>query len=125
MGATKYRTASDGLPARLAPTWTEEKLRILACYLGGSGKGFAGACKSHPLGWYVLDIFAGAGMNISETTGAELSGSALIALEAGPPEAKRVIVCENGAKTAPALKTRTDRFGERVARFDRDANEEI
>jgi three-Cys-motif partner protein len=121
MGKTTYRVASDGLPARLAPTWTEEKLRILHCYLGG----FATACKRHPLGWYVLDIFAGAGMNISDTTKTELPGSALIALQAGPPPARQVILCENGAKTLPALRARTAPFADRVAIFEHDANAQI
>lgn len=76
-------------PARVAPTWTEEKLAILACYLHG----FALACKSHPSGWYALDIFAGSGLNLSATTGAEIPGSALIAFEAGPPLARRVVLC--------------------------------
>jgi hypothetical protein len=89
----KYQNASDGHPARVAPTWTQEKLAILACYLHG----FAVACKSHPSGWWALDIFAGAGLNISATTGAEIPGSALIALDAGPPFAQRVVVCERGS----------------------------
>ena len=85
MGQAKYETASDGHPARVAPTWTEEKLAILACYLHG----FAVACKSHRRGWYALDIFAGGGLSISATTGAEIPASALIALEAGPPRRAR------------------------------------
>jgi three-Cys-motif partner protein len=125
MGTTKYRIASDGLPARLAPTWTEEKLRILECYLGGGSRGFAGACKRHPSGWFLLDTFAGAGMNISETTNAEIPGSALLALNAGPPGAKKVILCENGPKTKAALAARVGPFGDRVALFDQDANAQI
>jgi hypothetical protein len=35
----------------MAPTWTQEMLAILACYLHG----FALACKCHLSGLYVLD----------------------------------------------------------------------
>ena len=121
MGQAKYQTASDGHPARVAPTWTEEKLAILACYLHG----FALACKSHPSGWYALDIFAGGGLNVSATTGAEIPGSALIALEAGPPLARTVVLCERGARALPALTARVAPYGERARVFGRDANAEI
>ena len=59
MGVARYEDASDGFLARVAPIWTEEKLAILTCYLHG----FAVACKSHPVGWYALDTFAGAGLS--------------------------------------------------------------
>ena len=121
MAQAKYQTASDGHPARVAPTWTEEKLAILACYLHG----FALACKRHPRGWYALDIFAGGGLNVSATTGAEIPGSAFIALEAGPPLARTVVLCERGARSLPALTARAAPYAERVRVFGRDANAEI
>lgn len=121
MGRATYKMASDGYRARVAPTWTEEKLRVLQSYLGG----FAPACRSHPLGWYALDIFAGGGLNISETTGAEIPGSALIALEAKSPLAQRVILCEYSAKVLPALISRTSAYGDRVRVFAGDANAKI
>lgn len=121
MGRAKHETASDGHPARVAPTWTEEKLAILACYLHG----FAVACKSHPRGWYALDIFAGGGLNISATTGAEIPASALIALEAGPPLARAVVLCERGARTLPALIHRVAPYRERARVFAKDANAQI
>ena len=115
MGVARYEDASDGFLARVAPTWTEEKLAILACYLNG----FAVACKRHPRGWYALDIFAGGGLNVSETTGAEIAGSALIALESGPPPARVVVVCERDRKARRgACASRPSAFGSRVRVFD-------
>src|SRR4029450_8216600 len=70
MGKATLQKASDGVLARVAPTWTEEKLRILACYL----EGFAKACRKAG-GWYSLDLFAGGGLNISAQTAAEIAGS--------------------------------------------------
>jgi three-Cys-motif partner protein len=117
MGKAKLQTASDGHPARVAPTWTEEKLRILQCYL----QGFAKACKRAGR-WYSLDLFAGGGLNISETTGAEIAGSPLVALEARAPEASRVLLCEQGVRVLEALRERVAPYGDRVRIFDGDAN---
>jgi three-Cys-motif partner protein len=118
MGKADYQEASDGFTARVAPIWTEEKLRVLECYLNA----FAKACKSHPLGWYALDIFAGGGLNISGTSGAEIKGSALIALEACRPLAQRVMLCERNSKVIPALTHRVTPYGERAKVFCGDAN---
>lgn len=117
MGKAKLQTASDGHLARVAPTWTEEKLRILRCYL----QGFAKACRSAG-GWYSLDLFAGGGLNISETTGAEIAGSPLIALEARSPAATKVLLCEHGRRVLAALRHRTALYEERVEILDGDAN---
>src|SRR4051812_45404926 len=111
MGQASYVTASDGHTARVAPLWTEEKLAILRCYL----QGFAKACQSHPSGWHALDVFAGGGLNVSELTQAEIPSSALIALEAGPPPARRVVLCERDARALAALTARVGPFGNRVA----------
>jgi three-Cys-motif partner protein len=121
MGQARYRTASDGQPARLAPSWTEEKLTILACYLHG----FALACKRHPSGWYALDLFAGVGLNFSETTGAEIPGSPLVVLPAGPPLARTVVLCERSARALPGLTARVIPYGDRARVFATDANSEI
>src|SRR4051812_12115411 len=118
MGVAKYEEASDGYLPRVAPTWTEEKLAILAAYLHG----FAQACKSHPRGWYALDIFAGGGLNVSETTGAEIASSALIALDAGPPSAQAVVLCERSARARRALDHRVGLYGSRAQVFTGDAN---
>jgi len=121
MGQATYAQASDGHTARVAPIWTEEKLAILACYLHG----FAVACKSHPAGWHALDTFAGAGLSISETTRAEIPASALIALDAGPPSARTVVICERYARLRRALTDRVKPYGHRARLFGGDANVEI
>lgn len=118
MGKAEYREASDGFTARVAPIWTEEKLRVLDCYL----KGFAKVCQSHPLGWYALDIFAGGGLNISEVSGAEIKSSSVLALEVASPPAENVILCEYSTKVIPALTFRTTPYGERARVFCGDAN---
>jgi three-Cys-motif partner protein len=116
----KLKLASDGHRARIAPTWTEEKLRILDCYL----RGFAIACKRVG-GWYALDLFAGGGLNISEATGSEIAGSPLIALEARSPEATLMLCCEQGEEVLAALHYRTERYGRRCEIFPGNANNEI
>lgn len=90
---------------------------ILDAYL----KAFAKAC-ARAGGWYGLDLFAGTGLNWSTTRDAEIAGSALIALEARSPEATKVIVAEQHAGSFKALEHRVERYGDRVARFDVDAN---
>ena len=118
MGKAELRMASDSHRARVAPTWTEEKLRILECYLGG----FAPARKTTG-GWYALDPFAGGGLNISATSGAEVPGSPLIMLEARRPAATRVICSEQGRSVLAALRHRTEPYGARVDICEGDANQ--
>jgi three-Cys-motif partner protein len=112
--------AADGLPARGARSWTEEKLMILETYLAA----FAAACKKAG-GWYGLDLFAGPGLNWSETRGCERDGSPLIALEAKSPKASKVIAAESSGNSFQALQARTERYGERIHLFRGDANEII
>lgn len=90
---------------------------ILDAYL----KAFAKACAKAG-GWYGLDLFAGTGLNWSTTRDKEINGSALIALEACSPEATKIIVAERYASSFKALEHRTQRYGDRVARFSDDAN---
>jgi three-Cys-motif partner protein len=118
MGQATFHTAPDGLPARDAASWTEEKLMILDAYLTA----FARACKRAG-GWYGLDPFAGTGLNWSTTRDTALKGSALIALEAESPPATKVLLAEKHAGAFDALAHRTERFGDRAVRFSGDANE--
>ena len=60
MAQATFHTAADGLSARDAASWTEEKLMILDAYLTA----FAKACQRAG-GWYGLDLFAGTGLNWS------------------------------------------------------------
>jgi hypothetical protein len=81
--------------------------------------------QEHPSGWYALDIFAGGGLNISATTGAEIPASALIALEAGPPLTRMVVLCERSPRALPALIHRVTPYSDRARVFAEDANAEI
>jgi three-Cys-motif partner protein len=90
---------------------------ILDAYLNR----FAQACKRAG-GWYALDLFAGTGLNWSTTRNQAINGSALIALEAGSPAAIKVAVAESHAGAREALAHRTERYGDRVASFNDDAN---
>lgn len=69
--------------ARSWPYWSEAKLEVLEDYLSA----FTRACKRAREIVY-LDAFAGGPRNLSETTGAEIEGSALIALHTQPPFSK-------------------------------------
>jgi hypothetical protein len=89
-----FHQAADCLPARDAPSWTEERLMGLEAYLAA----FAKAC-SKAGGWYGLDLFAGTGLNWSTTRDAPTNGSALIALEVGAPAATKVLVAEAHTKS--------------------------
>lgn len=120
MAKAEYQAASDDLLARVAPPWSEEKLRILGAYLDG----FARACKSVGT-WYALDAFAGGGLNISKTSGQEIKGSPLIALEAQPPKAALVVACEKHDGARAALEIRSAPYGSRVHIEPGDANERI
>jgi three-Cys-motif partner protein len=118
MGRARYQDASDGLSARVAPSWTEEKLMILEAYL----KAFANACKTAG-GWYALDLFAGPGLNWSETRNEQRNGSPVIALDAKPPQATQVIAAESHPKSFGALRQRTEQYEKRALLFNGDANE--
>jgi three-Cys-motif partner protein len=93
---------------------------ILECYLAA----FAKTC--HPAGgWFGLDAFAGLGLNWSEARDAEILGSPLIALEAGSPQATKVLLCEKYDRTRRALTARCAPYGSRVEIFAGDINSEI
>lgn len=120
MGKAEYQLAADGFPARVAPSWTEEKLRILSCYLAG----FARACKSAG-GWYGIDLFAGGGLNISKTTGQQIAGSPLRMLEAGTPAATCIVAVEHQPNLVAALRARAEGFGDRCHIVEGDGIAEI
>ncbi len=90
---------------------------ILDAYLSA----FAKTCQRAG-GWYGLDLFAGTGLNWSTTRDAPINGSTLIALEAGSPEATKVIFAERHPGAFAALSHRTKSYGERAFRFNDDAN---
>lgn len=90
---------------------------ILAAYLNAFAKGCLKAG-----GWYGLDLFAGTGLNWSTTRDIAINGSPLIALEAEPPKATKVIMAEKHPGAFEALTHRTERYGDRAVRFNDDAN---
>jgi three-Cys-motif partner protein len=124
MGAAKYHEAADGWPARIARSWTQEKLMVLEAYLPR----FAQACSRKARGWWAIDGFAGAGLNWSDVQQAEIHGSALLLCEAGPPRypaAERVLLCEQHDELRAALEERTRPYGDRAQVSAGDINEEI
>jgi three-Cys-motif partner protein len=124
MAQAKLVEAKDGFKARVAPIWSEEKLAILGGYLPA----FAKATKGKAPGWYALDLFAGGGLNYSETQQAEIPGSPLIALTSGPPDGPEpieVVMAEEDDNTFAALEHRTAEYGERAQRFPEDSNRVI
>lgn len=109
MGRAQYGTASDGLSARVAHDWTEEKLRILECYIHG----FAIACKRAPA-WVALDLFAGGGLNVSAMSGQDIPGSVKRLLDAGPPRASLVVASEKDPEVCGVLERRLSSYGNRA-----------
>jgi three-Cys-motif partner protein len=120
MAQARYVTAADGFDARVAQSWTEEKLIILESYLDA----FAAATKRAG-GWYALDLFAGPGLNWSEIRNAERDSSPIIALKAGEPRAIQLVAAESHPKAFQALKHRTTTYGDRIRLLNGDANELI
>jgi three-Cys-motif partner protein len=116
MAQARYNPAPDGFDARVAQSWTEEKLMILEAYLAA----FAHACKS--AGWYSLDLFAGPGLNWSETLDQPRASSPIIALETGEPQAIKVVAAEKHGGAFEALQKRTEKYGNRITLFNDDAN---
>src|SRR5205823_9333758 len=87
-------------------------------------EGFAKACST-AVGWYGLDLFSGSGMNWSLTTKREVRGSPLILLEAGPPGAAAVHICEQHDGARAALQRRVEPHAGRARIFAGDANEQV
>lgn len=80
------RRATDGLPARVSGSWTQEKLAYVERY----ARAFMTAMtpKRKPGQWSELvymDFLAGPGRGIDRKTGVEFDGSPLRALKVGPP----------------------------------------
>jgi three-Cys-motif partner protein len=117
VGEATFHTAEDGYPARDAPAWTEEKLMILECYI----QAFARACAKAG-GWFGLDLFAGTGLNYSLLRSVEIPGSPLILLDAKPPPATKVLLCEQHDGARQALVTRYEAYGARADIHGGDAN---
>ncbi|MCA0181331.1 MAG: three-Cys-motif partner protein TcmP [Actinobacteria bacterium] len=91
--------ARGGLRRSWGP-WTEIKLDALSKYLHA----FNVACLGKAPRTLYLDLFAGAAENISRTTGLEVSGSALRALQTTPSFSK-LLLCELHPAKASGLES--------------------
>jgi three-Cys-motif partner protein len=109
MGRADYREGVDGHQVRVAPDWTETKLRNLSAYISA----FASACTSRG-DWTALDLFAGAGLNYSKMDSKEIPASTMRILDAGPPHASLVVAAEKHAGLHAALAHRLDKYGPRA-----------
>jgi three-Cys-motif partner protein len=79
--------------------WSEIKLEIIRKYAGAYSKILANQEKP-PLYHVYIDAFAGAGIHLSKTTGAEVEGSPLIAVNTQPPFREYHFIDLDGKKVA-------------------------
>jgi len=86
---------------------------ILECYI----QAFARACAKAG-GWFGLDLFAGTGVNYSCSAASRSRGSPLILLDAEPPPATKVLLCEqhDGADRLPSTGARRTERGRTFTR---------
>jgi three-Cys-motif partner protein len=114
---SQYRTASDGLLARVSGEWAKEKLHYLANYMAI----FNGGMKNKWPSRVFLDLMAGPGRCIIDGTDEEFDGSPLRALRCEPAFSKAVFV-EAAPDLIAALTTRVAPFGERAQVMTGDCN---
>jgi three-Cys-motif partner protein len=69
-----------------------------------------------------LDLFAGTGLNYSLLRSVEIPGSPLILLDAEPPPATKVLLCEQHDGARQALVNRYEAYGARADIHAGDAN---
>lgn len=99
----------DGLKTREANPWARYKLDIVECYLPA----FSKACQAAGQ-HYVVDAFAGPGVNVFRDNGERRWGTPLMALRTDPP-ATRVLAMDSDDASLAALGTRTEQFGARAS----------
>jgi three-Cys-motif partner protein len=107
--------------------WSEEKLDLLRCYLGGGsqGGGFLPATKGAHQRYYI-DLFAGPGQDKVREMGKVIDGSPLIALKAGPPEFTKLFLVDADPKNVASLDAhRADYPTRSIQTFCGDANARI
>jgi len=76
------KIALDGLPARDSGSWAQEKLSFIDRFLPVALQATQSKRERH-----YVDLFAGPGLNIDRTSGAEFPGAAIRALRAAAPNA--------------------------------------
>ena len=115
MGASRYATARDNLPARVSGPWAQEKLAALAEY-------FKIVNTVMKVRWPTcfIDLMAGCGKCVLES-GEEFDGSPLLAVACDPPFGSIVLV-EDDAELAAALKTRVQIKGATATILRGDCN---
>jgi len=94
----------DGLPARPAGPWTEQKLFFWNRYLDITTRAMVDK-PQWKAGLAYVDLFAGPGVCVIEGTGKRIPGSVLIAAHAVKPF-KTILASELDGKLAEALRQR-------------------
>jgi three-Cys-motif partner protein len=117
-GKSEYRTATDGLPARVSGPWAEDKLDALSRY----SRIVLRAVKNKWKGLIYVDLLAGGGKCILRGTNKEFDGSPLLALECNDPSFTTVVLVESDGRLCRALRTRTAAAADRVTVIDGDCN---
>jgi len=117
-GKSEYRTASDGLPARVSGPWAEDKLEALSRYSGIVLRAVKGKWK----GLCYVDLLAGPGKCVLSSSGREFDGSALLALLCSDPPFTSVVLVESDKRLCAALRARTIAAGDRATIIEGDCN---
>ena len=117
-GKSEYRTATDGLPARVSGPWAEDKLEALSGYSRIVLRAVKGKWKS----LCYVDLLAGGGKCISRTSAREFDGSPLLALELNEPAFSKVVLVESDHKLCTALRSRTQAANDRTTIIEGDCN---
>lgn len=102
--------ARDGLLARKAGAWAKEKLQFLDDFVPGA---LSATGRKHDR--VFIDLFAGPGVNVIESTGEEFPGSPLRIARLTAPRRPdlhftRAIFCNNDLAIHRALQARVDRL---------------
>jgi len=118
-GKSEYRTATDGLPARVSGPWAEDKLDALSRY----SRIVLRAVKNKWKGLCYVDLLAGGGKCILRGTNKEFDGSPLLAIECNDPAFTTVVLIESDDRLCRALRTRTAAASDRATIIDGDCND--
>ena len=118
-GKSEYRTAFDGLPARVSGAWAEDKLDALSQY----NRIVLGAVKDKWGSLCYVDLLAGGGKCVLKDSSREFDGSPLLAIKCNDPAFTNIILVESDKRLSDALKTRTTASSDRVAIIEGDCNQ--
>jgi three-Cys-motif partner protein len=117
-GKSQYRTASDGLPARVSGPWAQDKLDALSRYNGIVLR----AVKDKWKGLCYVDLLAGSGKCVLGSSGREFDGSPLLALQCSDPAFTSVVLVESDDRLSAALRARTMGAADRATIIEGDCN---